>query len=237
MLPDQSMDSEPPPTPGAVLRRARERRGLTVTRLAALAGLSPSFVTRLERDTMNPTWRTIQRLAQALECTPLLRLAPDQAAVAGAQALVAHATPLQLLLRQPVNAVPALDWLAHFKVPHVVTGAVAALLQGFPTPVVDLRVSVRDDDTSLTALGQLLLSQQLLFGELEPDELRDIVAARSWTVGDCEVWVTLTDELPRSTSIDLGDDIRIAALPPYDLLDDPEVASTIRISPMRSSDL
>jgi transcriptional regulator with XRE-family HTH domain len=222
-------------TLGRALRRARERRGLAVRELATAAGLSPGFLSRVELDQANPTWRTIRDLAAALRAEPQLRLIPEEAAVAKTAALVADKSPLGRLLAQPVNAFTPLSCFVQYKVAFVVTGSVAALLQGLPTPVQDLEIVVLDSDDALLALQQLLLDQLLLFQELEVDELREIVQ-RSWAIGECAVGIVVAAELPASQPISLDDfEVRVAL--PQLLLEDPEVAATIRIAPMRSSDL
>jgi transcriptional regulator with XRE-family HTH domain len=223
------------PTLGQVLRKARERRGLGLRELATQAGLSPSFLTRVERDLANPTWRTIEGIAAALQAEPLLRLVADEAAVAGAAALIDHHSPLQRLLRQPVNTLFVLELFVRFGVPFVVAGSVAGLFQGLPTPVHGLQVLVKDDDEALEKLSDLLANRQLLFADVEPEELREFVQ-RSWDIDDCEVTITLVEELPASESISL-DDVEVRVVLPQSLLADPEVAATLRISTMRSSEL
>jgi transcriptional regulator with XRE-family HTH domain len=223
------------PSLGQVLRKARERRGLGVRALAGQAGLSPSFLTRVERDAANPTWQTIQCIAAALQAEPLLRLVAEEAAVENAAKLINRHSPMQRLLRQPVNTVLALEWLAHYAVPFVVAGSVAALLQGFPTPVESLHVLVLDNDEALEKLSEVLLAHHLLFADLEPEELRRTVQ-RSWSFDDCEVVITLVDDLPPSTVIVL-DNFEVRVVTPQTLLEDPEVASTLRISSMGSSEL
>lgn len=223
------------PSLGHVLRKARERRGLGIRALAGQAGLSPSFLTRLERDAANPTWQTIQCIAAALQAQPLLRLIADEAAVENAAKLIDRHSPMQRLLRQPVNTVFVLEWFVHCAVPFVITGSVAALLQGFPTPVEGLHVLVLDNDEALEKLSEVLMAHHLLFADVESDELRRTVQ-RSWPFDDCEVVITLVDELPPSTAIVL-DDFEVRVVTPQTLLEDPEVASTLRISSMGSSEL
>ena len=94
---------------------------------------------------------------------------------------------------------------------------------------------VRDNDDALEKLSDLLASQQLLYVDVEPDELREMVQ-RPWPFDDCEVVITLVDELPPSTTIVL-EDFEVRVVMPQTLLEDPEVASTLRISPMGSSEL
>jgi transcriptional regulator with XRE-family HTH domain len=220
---------------GDVFRRAREQRGFSQRQLAERAGISSSFVTRLERNLANPTWRTIGQLAAVLSATPRLRLVPDNNEVASTANLVSQAKPIERLRAQRVNVLGALSWLDECEVPFVVTGAVAALLQGFPTPASDLRVVVHDTDEGLLALQRVLLGNQLLFEEFEADELRTIVQ-RDWPIDDCVMQVTPIDELPVSISIELLTDYVVRVLPPHELLADEEVASTVQISTMRSSE-
>jgi transcriptional regulator with XRE-family HTH domain len=223
------------PTLGQVLRKARERRGLGLRETATRAGVSPSFLTRVERDAANPTWRTIECIAAALLAQPLLRLVADEAAVAEANALIERHSPLQRLLHQPVKTVITLEWFAHYTIPFVIEGSVAAILQGIPTPVEGLRVLVKNDDEALEKLGELLFTRNLLFVELEPEELREIVE-RSWPFDECDVTIRLVDELPPSETVSLDNfDVRVVL--PQALLNDPEVAATLRISTMGSSEL
>jgi transcriptional regulator with XRE-family HTH domain len=49
------------------IRAERVRRGISMNRLAGMAGLSQSMVSRLESDPKNPTLDTLLRLADALE--------------------------------------------------------------------------------------------------------------------------------------------------------------------------
>ena len=52
---------------GIVLRARRKAAGMSQTELAARAGLSSSFVSRLENGLRGPTVETIVELANALE--------------------------------------------------------------------------------------------------------------------------------------------------------------------------
>src|SRR3954454_1741720 len=130
----------------------RMRRSDRRERRTATARSRPLPVMTWMHDAANPTWRVLECLAAALKVSAELRLVPDEDAVATAAKLVEHLSPLQRLLKQPVRTVDALLLLSGYRVPFVVTGAVAALLQGFPTPFQDMRVLVRDDDAALEAL-------------------------------------------------------------------------------------
>ena len=52
---------------GKAVRAARLERGLTVERLAREAGVSTGLISQLERGLGNPSFLTLQRLAEALE--------------------------------------------------------------------------------------------------------------------------------------------------------------------------
>jgi len=62
-----------PLTLGARLRRLRLERGLTMKEVARRAALTESFISQLERDRVNPSVASLQRLTAALG-TPLGRL-------------------------------------------------------------------------------------------------------------------------------------------------------------------
>jgi transcriptional regulator with XRE-family HTH domain len=52
---------------GLRLRTARERRGLTLRELARRTGLSPSFLSQVERDLVSPSLASLKQLATALD--------------------------------------------------------------------------------------------------------------------------------------------------------------------------
>ena len=56
---------------GRKLREDRIRRLLTQEELAEKAGLSPSTVVNIERDQAEPQFRTIRKLAEALDVDPI----------------------------------------------------------------------------------------------------------------------------------------------------------------------
>jgi transcriptional regulator with XRE-family HTH domain len=55
---------------GAQLREAREQRLLTQEELAARAGVQPFTISRIETDKVEPRFRTIRKLAEALGVDP-----------------------------------------------------------------------------------------------------------------------------------------------------------------------
>ncbi|MEU2199942.1 helix-turn-helix transcriptional regulator [Isoptericola sp. NPDC019482] len=52
---------------GALLRTARQARGLTLVALAAAAGVSQPFLSKVERGQANPSLHSLYRIANALE--------------------------------------------------------------------------------------------------------------------------------------------------------------------------
>ena len=64
------------------LRAERLRRGLSMDRLAAKAGLSKGMISLVERDLRNPTLDTVLRISRALEVDlgRVIRAATDQVA-------------------------------------------------------------------------------------------------------------------------------------------------------------
>jgi len=51
---------------GARIRRLRTNGGLTMAALAKATGLTPSFISQVERNTVTPSIPSIQKLARAL---------------------------------------------------------------------------------------------------------------------------------------------------------------------------
>jgi len=54
-------------TLGEKIRLVREDRGLTISELANRAGISVSYLSEIERDTVNPSIATLRRIAEELE--------------------------------------------------------------------------------------------------------------------------------------------------------------------------
>jgi transcriptional regulator with XRE-family HTH domain len=59
--------------PGALIRRNRERLGLSQRLLARRAGTTQAAVSRIERGLTAPTWETVRALLLAMGCEPELR--------------------------------------------------------------------------------------------------------------------------------------------------------------------
>lgn len=55
---------------GERLKKVRTRRLLTQQELAEKAGMSPSTIVNIERDQAEPHFRTIRKLAKALDVDP-----------------------------------------------------------------------------------------------------------------------------------------------------------------------
>lgn len=71
LVPGQPTRQPVPRLDGAKIRKERERRGLSLRRLAALAGLSPAYLSRLERGQRGLSDAAADRLETALEAAPI----------------------------------------------------------------------------------------------------------------------------------------------------------------------
>src|SRR3972149_1449664 len=91
---------------GARLRRLRLERGLTMKEVARRAALTESFISQLERDRVNPSVASLQRLTAALG-TPLGRLFDEAAPPEGRGGRPGAAGP-PALPRSPRHRLPAL---------------------------------------------------------------------------------------------------------------------------------
>src|SRR5262245_51865137 len=85
---------------GAELRQQRRRRGLTLVQTAARAGISPQYLSEIERGLKDPSSEILAAIAGALELTVLdltttivVDLHADRALAARPSA---HATPLRV---------------------------------------------------------------------------------------------------------------------------------------------
>lgn len=58
------------PEVGPRLAAARSRRGLSQSTVARMAGLGPSYLSRVENGRVQPTFRTVVRLMRALDVDP-----------------------------------------------------------------------------------------------------------------------------------------------------------------------
>lgn len=59
--------AEPQAVLGKAVRQLREERGMTQEAVAFVAGVHPTWVSRIENGTLNPSWGMISRVAEALE--------------------------------------------------------------------------------------------------------------------------------------------------------------------------
>jgi transcriptional regulator with XRE-family HTH domain len=58
---------EPQAVLGEAIKQLREERGMTQEAVALIAGVHPTWVSRIESGTLNPSWGMISRVAKALE--------------------------------------------------------------------------------------------------------------------------------------------------------------------------
>ncbi|WP_110686779.1 helix-turn-helix domain-containing protein [Salinicola aestuarinus] len=99
---------------GAHLKTLREARGLTLSRLAADAGLAKSSLSRLERGDANPTLDTLWRLARELDVTFSALTAPIAKTTSVDAPLPAATDDVALTLVERGMGAPAVDvYLMH----------------------------------------------------------------------------------------------------------------------------
>ncbi|MDY7104966.1 MAG: XRE family transcriptional regulator [Actinomycetota bacterium] len=91
---------------GAALRAERERAGLSMRALAALAGVSQPFLSQVERGVTSPSIATLYRLADALDLSPA-ELLPSPQRHAAVRVVRAHEGRRWPVSEQP-NAAEAL---------------------------------------------------------------------------------------------------------------------------------
>lgn len=65
-----------PLSPGRMIRRAREERGVTQAQLAVRAGTTQSAISRLEADLLSPTVDHLVRIVACLGCELVLAAEP-----------------------------------------------------------------------------------------------------------------------------------------------------------------
>jgi len=58
---------EPQAVLGEAIKQLREKKGMTQEAVALIAGVHPTWVSRIESGTLNPSWGMISRVAEALE--------------------------------------------------------------------------------------------------------------------------------------------------------------------------
>lgn len=96
---------------GRRLANARLRRGLSQGTVARLAGLDPSYISRIETGRVHPTFRTMQRIAEAMR-VPLAEIAdaaPNERPAAGPCPVSRSGICLMDLVRSEVDGGGRLD--------------------------------------------------------------------------------------------------------------------------------
>ncbi|MFI8592899.1 helix-turn-helix domain-containing protein [Microbacterium sp. NPDC078428] len=75
---------------GACIRQLRQRRGLTLVRLAEATGLSHPFLSQLERGLAQPSLSSLRRIAVALQTSPIELIAAADAPDGDTEAVEVH---------------------------------------------------------------------------------------------------------------------------------------------------
>ncbi len=72
---------------GAAIRRLRTERELSVENLAAVAGIHWTYLSGIERERRNPSWKVLSAIAQALgvRVSQIARLAEEMADSGGSR--------------------------------------------------------------------------------------------------------------------------------------------------------
>lgn len=188
---------------GEELRSARQRAQLSLRDAAEQVGISRGYLSRAENGAVVPSWDMLVRIAAAYRRVPRLRLLPVVDDLeARARAMVTQ-SPLQRLSGHEQMPEDALHRLVVGGMAFVVTGAVAAVLQGLPMAIDEMTVLVRNDDENLAALVTVLMAAHTLYRELAADEMRR-ACDRPWLVGWCEIMFELVEELPDAVELAVG---------------------------------
>jgi transcriptional regulator with XRE-family HTH domain len=64
------VSSTPAPNLGGAITRLRKKQGLTQEDLAHKTGITTGTLSRTESGETSPSWRTVQRIATALDMSP-----------------------------------------------------------------------------------------------------------------------------------------------------------------------
>jgi transcriptional regulator with XRE-family HTH domain len=131
---------------GALMRGAREARGLSQAELAARSGVSESMISRLERGERRTFLDVVDRLLAALGLQLRYELEPLGADLDRLIDEAAQVPLVERLKRAGVMMHYFVEWLEEEEVDYVIEGAAAALLQGVPVPVLALEIAVQAGD-------------------------------------------------------------------------------------------
>ena len=201
-----------------LLRRAREAASLTQRQLAERAGMSQSVIAGFESGRRQPRIDQVARIMEALGLQLLLATEPLWARVDAEIDRLSVLSPAERVgaVRRQVD----LEWLEEHlaDVPHVVTGAVAAILLGAPVPVGRLQISVRGDEEAMAAFAVALermwadrwSSQwhQWGFAARDPRE----PGVNLWFTLYGEIEAEIVEQLPPSVAVTCGD-LTVPVLP------------------------
>lgn len=205
-IPDHQIDGHLAQRIGQLLRLERERRFLTQAAVAARAGMSQGFISRLERGTREPTTAVVQRAFAALGQQLVLDVEPLDAQV-----------DAQIVAGRALTTVERVDTLARYlpvlhrmgDLPYRLDGPLAAFLHGVPIRVdgLDVAVAQADIDGVATWLASLPCLRRWV------DKQREFQADRTdprypgpmrWSTPLGEIRVRLLAGLPTPVTIRLG---------------------------------
>ncbi|GAB3963534.1 helix-turn-helix transcriptional regulator [Plantactinospora veratri] len=189
---------------GTTLRRQRELRGLTQRDLAERSGASQAAIARIEQGVRAPTVAMLERLLAALDLQLTVAVEPLDAHLDARIDALRSQTVAERIATVGLDRM--LDRLGDL--PHVLTGATAALLQGAPVPVDDLEIAVAWRDAERFAgwlerhYAQRWNPRVEEFGYLHTDPREP--GEHRWQVVGGVLRVSMGDELPEAMEVRHG---------------------------------
>jgi transcriptional regulator with XRE-family HTH domain len=222
---------------GQLLRRQRERRGLSQETLAIRADVTQQYLSRLERGVGGSGLAAMARLFAALQ----LRLTAD--VVPLGYELDDEIDRLRgRLAEEQAMWAGRLRWLRRYArdLPVVVDGPMAALLQGLPVPVPRIDLLIAESDLDLLAAWVARVPGLRRYRELTRECTDWNVDPREpgplwWGVVICELRVRLVAKLPAKLDLEI-DGERLRVRPLADLNADwPDVAGVAQRASSTSS--
>jgi transcriptional regulator with XRE-family HTH domain len=213
---------------GTVVRREREARELSQRELADLGRVSQATVARIERGDRSPSVEVLERLLAAMGAQLTVEVQPLDGHLDARMAELARRPLAERIEDAGIERV--VDRLADL--PHVLTGASAALLQGAPVPATEVEVAVRWADSArftqwlAEGYGQRWNARWREFGylRLEPEEPGEHL----WRTVAGDVRATMCGELPEAIEVRHGErSYRVVPLLAVELTD-PRAADLLR---------
>lgn len=214
---------------GDIIRMARDRAGLTQEQVAERTGRPRTTITRWERGTSRPSFAAVEEVVSACGFDMVVHLANRDTSLEELVAEQLGLAPIERLSRLLPEqswrqSLGVLRWVARGKVPAVVIGAVADVLQGAPQRPRGGEVEIVSSDPYLMEMEM----RDAGFTPLDtPDRWLDVDRRQPWRLQKGGT-VVLADAVPGTTgygdlkrskrNIELDADTTVAVAHPRDLL-------------------